>query len=448
VPHFSTAPLRSPKIFILGSEYDKALHALEENIYMGEIWWNTHALLTYHSLIGIADEALHRRIPVASLESFLFIAAPRLEDLFRRYWKLFLNRELIGVSHRELERALDNQGFLLASGLHPDYQISYVRLVGNPDALGGSHYNTSRLGPPRKEYQDVKCDDGDAMSVLEILCTYSDEPDWGMDQGLFSIPTYNYGSPPLGQSKGEISQSFFHTNFLHENIVLLKLFPQIRVNFMEHRIRLFAALSKLAFDVKVDYWGWRFLAWAMHYLQDITQPYHARVCPLPIRFVLALLLKEMSLQDAVRKNMSIVVNHHNVYEKFVHYVLNKSHEPISADCLLQALATGKKTFSGCVASVLYEASATPAQLAPQVDMALRRAIASPHLDDPGYGLDSGDAECDMGAVTHRVTRDRPDALRRLLHFTCDSLENTGEATRHMIRTSRQQQETGDESYYC
>ena len=27
------------------------------------------------------------------------------------------------------------------------------------------------------------------------------------------------------------------------------------------------------------YWGWRFAGWALHYIQDLTQPYHASVLP-------------------------------------------------------------------------------------------------------------------------------------------------------------------------
>lgn len=404
---------------------------------MAKICWNTHALLTHHSLIRIDDAVLRERIPVVCLEEFLIRAAGRLGDLFERYRNLFSNQELRGACLNELGSVLGLPEFCLASGLHPDYQMSYVKLAGRPEELRGSMHNPSRLGPPRQEYVDVK--DHDAMSVLEIVCAYSDEPDWGMDQGLFSIPVYNYGSAPLGQSDGDISQGVFHTNFLHENIIVAKLFPQIRVNFMTQRIRLFEALSGLAFDLKVDYWGWRFLAWAMHYLQDITQPYHARVCPLPTRFVLTLLLKRMSPFEAIRENMYIVVNRHMVYERFVHYVLNKRGKLISADPTARALCTIHQPFSGRLPSVIYDASYTPARLAPMVDRALRETFAVKYLDDPCYRLDSEEFEFNMDILVPIAYRDRSEALRRLLDLTCACFRHTGEATRYMIRKSARRQ---------
>jgi hypothetical protein len=47
----------------------------------------------------------------------------------------------------------------------------------------------------------------------------------------------------------------------------------------EYRIHLWDSLAALALRTGHPYWGWRFAGWAMHYLQDLTQPYHARVLP-------------------------------------------------------------------------------------------------------------------------------------------------------------------------
>ena len=38
-------------------------------------------------------------------------------------------------------------------------------------------------------------------------------------------------------------------------------------------------LAQFAFRTGHDYWGYRFLGWGLHYVQDLTQPYHATVMP-------------------------------------------------------------------------------------------------------------------------------------------------------------------------
>jgi enoyl-CoA hydratase/carnithine racemase len=38
-------------------------------------------------------------------------------------------------------------------------------------------------------------------------------------------------------------------------------------------------LARLAFATGHSYWGYRFLGWGLHHVQDLTQPYHAK--PLP-----------------------------------------------------------------------------------------------------------------------------------------------------------------------
>ncbi len=121
---------------------------------------------------------------------------------------------------------------------------------------------------------------GETVSPSQVFATFSDEPDWGMDQNLYPIREYGYGPAPFGAETGKSSQAPFHMAFLHENPIVTALVPDLRRSFMEQRIRVSFALARTAFAHRVDYWGWRFAAWAAHYLQDLTQPYHAR----PFRF--------------------------------------------------------------------------------------------------------------------------------------------------------------------
>ena len=49
--------------------------------------------------------------------------------------------------------------------------------------------------------------------------------------------------------------------------------------FPEYRAYQYFRLSQLAFRTGHPYWGYRFAGWGMHYIQDLTQPYHAKVLP-------------------------------------------------------------------------------------------------------------------------------------------------------------------------
>lgn len=67
--------------------------------------------------------------------------------------------------------------------------------------------------------------------------------------------------------------------FYHESSLVYKLAPYIKKTFAEHRIKLFQELSKMAFRSGHPYWGLRFLGWSLHYVQDLTQPFHNAPIP-------------------------------------------------------------------------------------------------------------------------------------------------------------------------
>jgi enoyl-CoA hydratase/carnithine racemase len=52
----------------------------------------------------------------------------------------------------------------------------------------------------------------------------------------------------------------------------------------------YMGLARLAFATGHSYWGYRFLGWGLHHIQDLTQPYHAK--PLPGAGLASLLLME------------------------------------------------------------------------------------------------------------------------------------------------------------
>ena len=303
--------------------------------------WNTHALITRAALSTVNGPRLDDSIPVVALEAFLSIAKDPLRDVLKWYYEL-LDRKVQGAAAKrgaisEIPKEILTAGdFLAALKLNVNCPLQYVRVLKPEEISPDAPHAPSRAGPPGGMY--VETGQEEAIQAREILCTFSDEPDWGMDQDLFSVAQYGYGSCPFGPEHGPSSQAPFHMAFLHENPLVMALRPGLGKSFMGERIQLFFALARLAMKSGVDYWGWRFASWAMHYLQDIAQPYHARPfpaarLPLLIRFIL-----HPNPRRFAAKNENYLKNRHILFESIVHFLLNEAIKKRPDHPFLRALA--------------------------------------------------------------------------------------------------------------
>ena len=124
---------------------------------------------------------------------------------------------------------------------------------------------------------------------------FSDEPDWGMDQNLNLswLQAFN------GESQG-YRHMYFPAWSFH---VPLIFYPQGQT--ME-RIEHFYNLSKVAFENGDPYWGFRFLARTLHYVQDMSQPYHTQ----------QLYWKFLKLSSLYKGNVQVIRNYHFNYESY------------------------------------------------------------------------------------------------------------------------------------
>lgn len=132
---------------------------------------------------------------------------------------------------------------------------------------------------------------GRAIPVADVLSKYSDEPDWGMDQGLFEADQYpelwdDAYSMMGGKEKGTPSQAFRHMYWPEFSwtspLATFKLpFGKLGqpMGQAPERARIFVEWSLKAKAAGEDYWAARFLANAIHYLQDVGQPFHSTQTP-------------------------------------------------------------------------------------------------------------------------------------------------------------------------
>lgn len=128
---------------------------------------------------------------------------------------------------------------------------------------------------------------GRPADVRSILAIYSDEPDWGGDMDLFEADQYpelwTEDSPYVTMRSGPGSQAFRHMYFSgvydwFEPLASFQL-PLHAVGAAPARAQLYYDLAQDFFRARRPYWGYRFLAWALHIVQDLYQPFHVRQTP-------------------------------------------------------------------------------------------------------------------------------------------------------------------------
>lgn len=139
---------------------------------------------------------------------------------------------------------------------------------------------------------------GGKTSAKKILSIYADEPDWGMDEGL----SLNSAQTLTGGSHG----------WRHQYFILLG--GLLRLGEAPDRVVHFYNMAVVAFKIKDLYWGFRFLARALHYLQDLTMPFHSNPGPT------MLLLKNLFDINGVS---TMVSNHHFALEDYQEYQIKK-----------------------------------------------------------------------------------------------------------------------------
>jgi len=173
------------------------------------------------------------------------------------------------------------------------------------------------------------------VGVAEILSTYSDEPDWGADQNLFEPDQYpelwNEDSPYVGGKKGLKSQGFRHMYFpgkfsWRDPIVSFQI-PMRALGEAPDRAALYRDLSKEFFQNGMPYWGYRFLAWSLHYIEDLFQPFH--VCQTPNKAFIELDWPGLLPKIDIAATAEQIGYYHFSYEKWVAEEMQRGKNPLA-----------------------------------------------------------------------------------------------------------------------
>lgn len=120
---------------------------------------------------------------------------------------------------------------------------------------------------------------GSTTTPLEILKLYSQRPDDHRDAELSIHRMEQFW---FGGTSGANSQAFRHMEkppFDIRHPVSTSGFPLGTLGEASQRAQIYFDLSLRAYKLGEPYWAWNFLGCALHYLEDLHQPYHTVQLP-------------------------------------------------------------------------------------------------------------------------------------------------------------------------
>uniref|UniRef100_UPI0030D84271 phospholipase n=1 Tax=Pseudomonas sp. EA_35y_Pfl2_R111 TaxID=3088689 RepID=UPI0030D84271 len=260
--------------------------------------WSNHSLGSQLALQAVPE--LQRTLSYEPLEAFLNAQAPAIEQLLdqqeafaRAHFADYPARpDALRFSAATTTSSDRRSAFLQALRVNPQIRLAAFvqQLPGQADdgrpRLAAEQVLVFRKIGPWSHWRYLALQSGEAVSAVQVLSSAADEPDYGHDINLFSDNPgevgehYNFGAQPFGDARFEYSsQAPFHIGYYHEPELVLQAAPYLRRTLPHWRIYQYTSLARLALESGHDYWGYRFLGWALHYMQDLTQPYHAKTVP-------------------------------------------------------------------------------------------------------------------------------------------------------------------------
>ena len=144
---------------------------------------------------------------------------------------------------------------------------------------------------------------GATISALQILVDFADEPDWDMDTNVETGQAVDF----MGGSQG-FRHMYYPAGTFH---IPNPFMPQGKA---PERAELFYEYAREAFSQGDYYWGFRFLARAVHYLEDLANPFHT------VQISTKFIMKDDFFQGTVQATK----NYHFAYEDYVAYLMTQA----------------------------------------------------------------------------------------------------------------------------
>ena len=421
--------------------------------------WSNHALASYRAFEGMPEVAQAAPVKAEPLETFLAAQAQPIAALLARQdaWAqahiahypplpapLRFDAQVAQQGPQALRKA-----FLTALRVSPESRLAlYVQpdpWSTAPQAEPLAQDTVNALSVREKEgghHHFVRLLPGETVAPLAVLASASDEPDYGMDLNLWEDnpspwgPRYGFGKIPFGNPNLAFStQAPFHMGFFHESPVIYMAAGFLKRTYPLLRIQQYRGLSELAFRNGHPYWGWRFAGLALHYVQDLTQPYHASLAPgfSAARLIGINLLSMLGMPGAKNDMVILLSNRHFVLERYESQMIQAAAQTRQASSVEKALHdTG--TDAGYPAwSDLYARDTVARQahdLGVTVTEQMLATVPVGYVNDPGFDFGLHAKDIDLMAEVAR----QGEAPRAALESTIATLmRNAGAHSRNLVR---------------
>lgn len=420
--------------------------------------WGNHTVPSYRALEHMPEVAKAEPVSAEPLEQFLEDQEATLEALLdsQEAWAVAhlahypkLPEALAFKAHTHRSAEARRKAFAHALRVAPNapwalyYQADPGASLEREAPMLAWAEVSSQPEPARHQRRFVALKPGEKIEPLKVLASATDEPDYGLDMHCWSDspsdwgPTYQLGPQPFGNPGApSSSQAPFHMGFFHESSALYTAAPSIQRTYPLLRIYQYESLAALAFRTGHPYWGWRFAGMALHYVQDLTQPYHARLAPgvSTPQLLGAQLLSLVGLRGMKEKTLTLLSNRHLVVDQ---YQSERSHAgalDTQTDAMEKALADASKDGQYPPWSDRYVHDVVSQQAvawADRFDAVVAEAFPAAYVSDPSY-----DFGTHLGAVslTEAMAGTDPNARARLHRALAQLLAHFGAHSRNGLRS--------------
>lgn len=302
--------------------------------------WNNHAGITYLILKDHWKGKNSPKVKVESLKSFLTKEKTSIQDSLSisEEWALKRLPHLTPTveSLKFSKTTKDSElvvSFYKALRVNPNHKAAlYIQSVPKRNGSKLPLDQLTTLNDKGKLGNEtfLALQEGQMIGADEVLVSATDEPDYDLDLYLFEDSgsevgkIYGFGSQPFGNPAVEFSsQAPFHMGFYYEPGIIFALAGFLKRTYPEYRIHQFTELSNLAFRTGHPYWGYRFAGWALHYIQDLTQPYHSSVLPRvsAAKQIGVQLVSIVGYQSPKDNMIRFISGRHTLIEEYQYYLI-------------------------------------------------------------------------------------------------------------------------------
>ena len=419
--------------------------------------WSNHSPAAYRAFEKMTEVANAQPVQVEPLEAFLKDQQKAIQDLLASHegWAqsqldFYPPRpaQLAFKANPAQSDAARRMAFLMALRIAPNSRFA---LYFQPDPWSAAPDPATLLAhsavdtlpeQPNSKLRFVALKAGDSVAPLAVLASASDEPDYGLDINLWSDSpsdwgkVYGFEALPFGNPTLYFStQAPFHMGFYHEDRVIYLAAPFVKKTLPLMRIHQYSTLAALAFRSGHPYWGWRFSGLALHYVQDLTQPYHASLSPGNASAkLIGINLLAMAGFPRLKDEMIVLLsNRHLALEKYQNQMLYNAAQAKAETGNETTLRSGDKDSSYAPWSDVYARDVVSRQshaLGNRLTEILVDTLPAAYVSDPSFDFGVKESGIDLVAEL-----DKQDSAKRARFDTMvtELLGNFGAHSRNLVR---------------